>query len=63
MIGIGSAIKRIMSKKAYVSGRVRQAVQDGSCEFLTLIAYVNALSKAGIPSLLYKGDSGDLQDT
>lgn len=52
-----------MSKAAYESGKVRQSVQDGNREFITLIAYVSALGKAGNPTLLYKGDSGDLQDS
>ena len=52
-----------MSRKAYESGRVRQAVQDGNREFITLIGYVNALGKVGILTLLYAGESGDLQDS
>lgn len=63
LIGIGSAIKRIMSKEAYISGQIQQAIQDGSREFITLLAYVSAIGQAGIPTLLYKGDSGDLQDS
>jgi c-di-GMP-related signal transduction protein len=63
LIGIRSAIKRIMSKKAYKLSQVRQALQDSSREFITLIAYVSAIEKASIPTLLYKGNLGDLQDS
>ena len=63
VIGLGSVVKRIMAIKVYKSGRVKQAVQDGNREFITLIAYVNALGKAGIPTLLYQSKTGDLQDT
>lgn len=52
-----------MSIEAYKSGRVRQAVQDGNREFITLMAYVSAFGKAGSPTLIYKGESRDLQDT
>jgi hypothetical protein len=52
-----------MSRKAYEDGRCRQSTQDGSREFITLIACVSALSKVVPPTLLYKGQSKDLQDT
>jgi hypothetical protein len=63
LIGIRSAIKRIMFRKTYKLGQVRQAVQDSSKEFITLIAYVFAIRKASILTLLYKGNLGDLQDS
>jgi hypothetical protein len=63
IIGMGKTFKRIMSRKAYESGHIRQSVQDGSREFITLIACVGALGKVVPPTLLYKGASGDLQST
>jgi hypothetical protein len=62
-IGVGSSIKRIMSRKAYKAGQIRQAVHNGNREFISLIAYVSATSIAISPVLLYKSASGDLQDT
>ena len=56
-------IRRIISREVYERGRCRQVVQEGSCEFVTLIACVNAISKAITPTLLDKGESKDLQDT
>jgi len=52
-----------MSRKAYDRGRCRQSTQDGNREFITLIACVSALGIAIPPVLLYKGVSGDLQDS
>jgi hypothetical protein len=56
-------MRRIMSREAYEQGRCRQSVQDGNCEFITLIACVSAVGKIIPPTLLYKGKSGNLQDT
>jgi hypothetical protein len=47
----------------YNSRRVRQAVQDGSCEFIILLACVSVIGKAFLLALIYKGESYDLQDT
>jgi hypothetical protein len=52
-----------MSKEAYDSRRVRQAVQDSSREFITLLACISAIGKALPLALIYKGESYDLQDT
>jgi hypothetical protein len=52
-----------MSLEAYKSGRVRQAAHDGNREFISLLACVSALGKAIPATLIYKGESNDLQDT
>jgi hypothetical protein len=51
-----------MSKKAYESGRITGVSQDGNREFISLLACVSAIGVALLPALLYKGESGDLQD-
>jgi hypothetical protein len=56
-------MRRVMSRAAYEQGRVRQSVQDGNREFITLIACCSAIGNALLPTLLYKGESGDLQNT
>ena len=56
-------MKHIMNKKAYESGQIKQAVQDGNRKFVTLIACVSVTGEAIPPTLLYKSASGDLQDT
>ena len=63
LIGIALKMHRIMTRKAYEEGRCRQLTQDGNREFITLIACVSALGKVIPPTLLYKGQSRDLQDT
>jgi len=52
-----------MSLEAYKSGRIRQASQDGNREFISLLACVSAIGKKVPATLLYKGESYDLQDT
>lgn len=56
-------MKRIMSKEAYMSGRVRQACQDGNREFITCMACVSAIGKKVPATLPYTGDSYDLRNT
>ena len=63
LIGIGSKMRRIISREAYDQGRYRQTTQDGSREFVTLIACVSTLGDRIPATLLYKGKSRDLQDT
>jgi hypothetical protein len=61
--GFAHAVKRIMTRKEYDSGRVRSNRQDGSREFITLIAAICADGTAVPPALIYKGASGDLQSS
>ena len=63
IIGLGSKVRRITSCEAYERGRVRQTIQDGNSEFITLIACVSALGTIVPLTLLYKGESRNLQDT
>jgi len=63
LIGQASSTKRIMTKEAFDSGRIQYASQDGSREFISLLACINATGAALPPTLIYKGDSKDLQDT
>ena len=61
LIGQASATRRIMSKAAVRSGRIPYACQDGSREFISLLACISATGKALPPALIYKGEH--LQDT
>ena len=63
VIGQASATKRVMSKEALESGQITHASQDGSREFISLLACISADGVALPPSLIYRGDSGTLQDT
>jgi hypothetical protein len=61
---MAAVTKRIMSKKAYETGGITGASQDGNREFISLLACVSAIGVALPPALLYctKGESGGLQD-
>ena len=52
-----------MTKRLYDSGRITAAKQDSSREFISLLASICADGTAIPPALIYKGASGDLQDT
>jgi hypothetical protein len=63
LMGLGQTLKRIMTLAALQSGRVTKSKQDGSREFISILACVSAIGKAIPPLLLYRGESGDLLDT
>ena len=63
LIGQASATKRIMTREALERGRITAAAQDGSREFISLLACISADGKAIPPALIYKGESYDLQNT
>jgi hypothetical protein len=52
-----------MMKKVYDSGRVIVNAQDGSREFISLLASICVNGIALLLALIYKGALGDLQDT
>ena len=62
VIGQASATQRIMSNEALESGRITRASQDGSREFISLLACISATGAVLPPALIYKGESS-LQDT
>jgi hypothetical protein len=63
LIGLSRATKRIISADALKSKRTTRASQDGSREFITLIASICADGSSLAPALIYQGASHDLQDT
>ena len=52
-----------MTSEAYEAGRITNACQDGSREFISLLACISATGVALPPSLIYKGDSDTLQSS
>jgi hypothetical protein len=62
-MGQGRTMKRIMTQEALKSGRVTKSKQDGSREFISVLACISAIGKWIPPLLIYKGDSGDLMST
>jgi hypothetical protein len=63
LIGLSRSTKRIISINALKSKRTTRASQDGSREFITLIASICADGSSLAPALIYQGASHDLQDT
>lgn len=63
LMGMGSSTQRIMSLEAYESERITHASQDGSREFISLLACISAIGTALPPALIYRGEAKFLQDS
>jgi hypothetical protein len=55
-------MKRIVAVSQFKSKKLLSAKQDGNPEFISLLACISADGTAIPPSLIYQGESGDLQD-
>ena len=62
ILGQATATQRIINREALESGRITRASQDGSREFISLLACISASGTALPPALIYKGDTS-LQNT
>ena len=63
LIGICNTKRRIVSKKMMKNKKLLGASQDGSREFISLLATICADGTALPPALIYEGKSHDLQDS
>jgi hypothetical protein len=63
LIGITGRSKRVFSKRMYDRGEVTQALQDGSREWITLLACVCADGSALPPGLVYKAASSSIKSS
>ena len=63
LIGICNKMRRIVSIRALRSKKLLGASQDGSREFISLLAGICADGTAVLPALIYQGKSGDLMDS
>jgi hypothetical protein len=63
LMGYGRSLKRVLTRTALESGRITKAKQDGSREFISILACISAIGKWIPPLLIYKGESGDLMST
>ena len=63
IIGACQTTKRIFSRAAWKQGRRTQAMNDGSRDFISLLACICADGTALPPTLIYPSDSGDPLDT
>jgi len=52
-----------MTQEALRSGRITKSKQDGSREFISILACISAIGRWVPPLLIYKGESGDLMST
>jgi hypothetical protein len=60
---MGRMLKRVISQSAFLRLGGMKNAQDGSREFISMLACISAIGKA-IPGLLiYKGSNSDLQDS
>jgi len=63
LLRIAHVLKRIMTLHALKSGRIMGASQDGSREFLSLLACICANGTKLLPALIYQGESHDMLDS
>ena len=63
LIGVLRQIKRVFSKEAFKRGRIKGAGQDGSQEWITVLASICMDGTWIPPALIYQAVSGDIQDT
>lgn len=63
LIGLLKRVRRIVPVRSWKHGNVRGALQDGSREFITLIAAINAVSRRCPPAIIFAPKSGDISDT
>ena len=63
IIGVGQAVKRIMTREELRSGEIIGASQDGNGEWVSLLAAICAVANVIPPALVYQGESGDLRDS
>ena len=63
MLGAVGRSKRIFSKASYEAGKRRSMIQDGSREWITLLACICADGSYLEPALIYKSKKGSIQDS
>ena len=63
LIGLALKLYRIIGRQAHEEEKLQRAIQDGSREFITLLACIYADMTALPAALIYQGKSQDLIDT
>ncbi|KAL2358238.1 hypothetical protein BJ546DRAFT_963620 [Cryomyces antarcticus] len=63
LFGLSRSVRQVVAHKASESGRLLDAGQDGSREFITLIVSICADGTRILTALIYEDESGDLQDS
>lgn len=62
MIGVGQAVKHILTRDKLQSREIIGASQDGNREWVSLLATICTLADVILPALIYQEESGDLRD-
>ena len=63
LLGILQKVKRYFSKDAYIQSGLRERLQDGNREWITLIACICGDGTALSPGLIYQALTGNIQDS
>jgi hypothetical protein len=63
MLGILTRSKRVFSRSLYEEGKIKAHIQDGSREWIMLLACICADGSHLEPSLIYRSAAGSIQDT
>jgi hypothetical protein len=63
MLGVVGRSKRIFSRTSYKERKRRSTIQDGSREWITLLACICADGSSLEPALIYQSTSGSIQDS
>jgi hypothetical protein len=61
MLGVVGRSKRIFSRTSYKERKRRSTIQDGSREWITLLACICADGSSLEPALIYQSTSGSIQ--
>jgi hypothetical protein len=63
LLGLLKRVRRIVPTSFIKNGQIRGSLQDGSREFITLLAAISAEGRRLPPAIIYASQSGDMQDT
>jgi hypothetical protein len=63
MLGVLTRSKRVFSRRMYEEGKIKAHIQDGSREWITLLACICADGSALDPAIIYQSASSSLQDS
>jgi hypothetical protein len=63
MLGVLTRSKWVFSRRLYEEGKIKAHIQDGSREWITLLACICADGSHIEPSLIYQSASGSIQDS
>jgi hypothetical protein len=63
LLGILTRSKRVFSRRLYEEGKIKAHIQDGSREWITLLACICADGSHLEPALIYQSASSSIQDS